>query len=49
LKADPPREIEQRAEAVFERGIALDFAADIADDATEPDAQEFEFRWARLN
>ena len=33
LKADPPREIEQRAEAVFERGIALDLATDIADHA----------------
>jgi hypothetical protein len=29
LKADPPRDIEQRAEAVFEGAIALDLAADI--------------------
>jgi hypothetical protein len=30
VKADP--QIEQRAEAVVERGIALDLAADVADD-----------------
>ena len=42
LKADPPGEIEQRAEAVLERGIALDLAADIADHAAEPGSKEFE-------
>jgi len=35
-------EIEQRAEAVLERRIALDLAADVPDDAAEPGAQEFE-------
>lgn len=42
LKADPPREIEQRAEAVLKRGIALDLAADIAGHAAEPGSKELE-------
>ena len=42
LMADPQREIEQRAKTVFERGVALDLAADVADDAAEPGSQEFE-------
>jgi hypothetical protein len=42
LKADPQRQIDQRAEAVLERGIVLDLAADVVDDAAEPGAQEFE-------
>jgi hypothetical protein len=41
LQADPKREIEQRAKAFLARGIVLDLAADIADDAAEPGAQEF--------
>jgi len=48
LKADPQRQIEQRAEAVFERGIGLDLAADVADDAAEPGAQEFELAASAL-
>jgi hypothetical protein len=36
------REIEERAEAVFEHCVALDLAADVAVDAAEPGAQEFE-------
>ena len=42
LVADPQREIEQRSKAILERGIALDLASDVADDAAEPGAQEFE-------
>ena len=36
------REIEQRTQAILERGIALDLAANVPDDAAEPGAQEFE-------
>ena len=43
LVADPQRQIEQRAKAILERGIALDLAADVANDAAESGAQEFEF------
>jgi hypothetical protein len=32
---DPQRGIEQRANAVFECGTALDLAADVADEATK--------------
>jgi hypothetical protein len=39
---DPQRQIEQRAEAVIERGIAVDLAAYVANDAAEPGAQDFE-------
>jgi hypothetical protein len=42
LVANPVGEIEQRTKAILERGIALDLAADITDDAAEPGAQEFE-------
>ena len=42
LKADPQRQIEQRAQAVVERGIALDLAADVTNDAAETGSQEFE-------
>src|SRR5713101_6109153 len=42
LMAYTRREIEQRAEAVFERCVALDLAADVADDAAEPGAQELQ-------
>jgi hypothetical protein len=35
LMTDPQREIEQRAKAVFERGIAVDLAADVANDAAK--------------
>src|SRR6202040_2746365 len=42
LMTDPQREIEQRAKAVFERGIALDLAADVANDAAKTGSQEFE-------
>src|SRR5258705_5139658 len=40
LMAHTQRQIEQRAEAVFERCVALDLAADVADDAAEPGVQE---------
>ena len=43
LLADPQREIEQRAKAIPERCVTLDLAPDVADDAAEPGAQEFEF------
>ena len=42
LMTDPQRPIEQRAQAVFERGIALDLAADVANDAAKTGSQEFE-------
>src|ERR1700676_4555728 len=42
LMADPQRQIEQRAKAVLERGIALDLAADVANDAAKTGSQEFE-------
>src|SRR5262245_65146526 len=42
LMANPQREIEQRAEAVFEHCVALDLAANVTDDATEPGAQELQ-------
>jgi hypothetical protein len=34
--ANPQRENEQRAEAVFEHCVALDVAANVSDDATVP-------------
>src|SRR5262249_53545646 len=43
LMANPQREIEQRAKAVFERCVALDFAANITDDAAKPRAQKLQF------
>src|SRR5262245_38323025 len=42
LIADAQREIEQRAKALFECWVARDLAADVADDAAKPCAQEFE-------
>jgi hypothetical protein len=42
LVSHAQREIEQRAEARRERVIAGDLAAEVADDAAEPDAQELE-------
>jgi hypothetical protein len=42
LMANPQRQIEQRAKAILERGIALDLAANVPDDAAKPGAQEFE-------
>jgi len=42
LMTNPQREIEQRAKAVLERGIVLDLAADVANDAAETGSQEFE-------
>src|ERR1700720_1923093 len=42
LMSDPQRQIEQRAKAVLERGIALDLAADVANDAAKTGSQEFE-------
>jgi hypothetical protein len=42
LGADLQREFEQRTEAIPESGIALDLAADVPDDAAEPDLKEFE-------
>src|ERR1700756_4699169 len=43
LMANPQREIEQRAKAVFERCVALDLAAKVADDAAKPRAQKLQF------
>ena len=40
--ANTQRQIEQRAQAVFERRVALDLAANITDDAAEPRAQELQ-------
>jgi hypothetical protein len=42
LLADPQRQIDQRAKAILERCVTLDLAPDVADDAAEPGAQEFE-------
>jgi hypothetical protein len=42
LEAHLGREIEQRAEAVLKRRIAIDSAVDVADEAAEPGAQELE-------
>src|SRR6201987_4941358 len=42
LMTNPQREIEQRVKAVLERGIVLDLAADVANDAAETGSQEFE-------
>jgi hypothetical protein len=42
LVADPMGEIEQRTKAILERDIAFDLAANVANDASEPGAQEFE-------
>src|ERR1700693_565962 len=42
LMANPQREIEQRTQAILERGIALALAANVPDEAAEPGAQEFE-------
>jgi len=43
LMANPQREIEQRAKAVFERCLALDLAANVTDDAAKPRAQKLQF------
>ena len=43
LMANPQREIEQQAKAVFERCVALDLAANITDDAAKPRAQKLQF------
>jgi hypothetical protein len=42
LMANPQRDIEQRSKAVLKCAIAFDLAADIADDAAEPGAQELQ-------
>jgi hypothetical protein len=42
LVANTRRQIEQRAEAVFEHRIALDLAANVTDDAAEQRAQELQ-------
>jgi hypothetical protein len=42
LIANAPCEIEQKVEAIFQSGIAGNLAADVADDAAEPCAQELE-------
>src|ERR1700722_10522433 len=42
LVTNTQRQIEQRAEAVFERRVALDLAANVTDDAAEPRAQELQ-------
>jgi len=43
LMANPQREIEQRAKAVFDRCVALDLAANVTDDAAKPRAQKLQF------
>jgi hypothetical protein len=43
LMANQQREIEQRAKALFERCVALDLAANVADDAAKPRAQKLQF------
>jgi hypothetical protein len=42
LEADAEREIKQRAAVALQRGIAVDPAADVANDAAETGAQELE-------
>ena len=42
LLPHPKRQIEQRREAILQRSVALDLAADVADDPPQPGAQEFE-------
>src|ERR1700748_429600 len=42
LGAHPLRQIEQRAEASFQRRIAINLAADVADDPAKPRPQELE-------
>ena len=41
--ANPQCKIEQRTKAILPCGIALDLAANVADDAAKSRAQEFEF------
>ena len=43
MMTNPQREIEQRANAVLERTIVFDLAADVANDAAETGLQELEF------
>jgi hypothetical protein len=42
LMANPQCETEQRTKAILERGIAVDLAPNVPDDAAESGAQEFE-------
>jgi hypothetical protein len=42
LMANPQREIERRAKAIFERCAASNLAANVPDHAAEPGAQELE-------
>ena len=42
LGAHPLRQIEQRTEASFQRRIAINLAADVADDPAKPRPQELE-------
>ena len=42
LAAHPLRQIEQRAEARFQHRIAINLAADVADDPAKPRPQELE-------
>ena len=49
LGAHPLRQIEQRAKASFQHRIAINLAADVADDPTKPRPQELSWRRARLN
>src|SRR5262249_25975350 len=41
--ANPQCKIEQRTKAILPCGIVFDLSANVADDAAEPGAQEFEF------
>ena len=43
LMANPQYKIEQRTKAILPCSIALDLAANVADDAAKSRAQEFEF------
>lgn len=42
VEAHPLRQIEQRAEASFQHRIAINFAADVADDPAKPRPPELE-------
>jgi hypothetical protein len=42
LAAHPLRQVEQRAEASFQRRIAVNLATDVADDPAKPRPQELE-------
>lgn len=49
LQAYPLRQIEQRAEVSFQHRIAINLAADVADDPAKPRPQELELAPGALN